>query len=203
MAGVMKSGRHAQGWPDGDEKSDHFVGLCYADYVAAGGLLSAAATTSSRRTRSRASCTLQNDAADELLKRVLQRRRARRSSSGTRRARGSSPGQRKTLARLGIAFDRVFFESDFLPRRSRADRERACASGTAQPPRGRRGRSTRPASRTSRRCRWCAPTACRRSTCARSPTGCRRRNSSTMTSLQVCGAEWVSHAAGIRKLDAS
>src|SRR5580700_8649825 len=37
MAGVTQSGRHAQGWFDGDEKSDHFVGLCYAEYVAAGG----------------------------------------------------------------------------------------------------------------------------------------------------------------------
>ena len=30
MAGVMKSGRHAQAWPDRNEKSDHFVGCCYA-----------------------------------------------------------------------------------------------------------------------------------------------------------------------------
>jgi hypothetical protein len=36
MAGVMKSGRHAQAWPDRNEKSDHFVGCCYAEYVAAG-----------------------------------------------------------------------------------------------------------------------------------------------------------------------
>ena len=36
MAGVMKSGRHAQAWPDKNEKSDHFVGCCYAEYVAAG-----------------------------------------------------------------------------------------------------------------------------------------------------------------------
>src|ERR1700733_247725 len=35
-AGVLGSGREARGWPDSDEKSDHFVGLCYADYVAAG-----------------------------------------------------------------------------------------------------------------------------------------------------------------------
>src|SRR6478609_9399119 len=34
MAGVMASGRHASAWGDGDEKSDHFVGVCYADYVA-------------------------------------------------------------------------------------------------------------------------------------------------------------------------
>jgi hypothetical protein len=31
MAGVMQSGRYVQGWADGNEKSDHFVGMCYAD----------------------------------------------------------------------------------------------------------------------------------------------------------------------------
>ena len=36
MAGVVSSGRDQQVWPDGDEKSDHFVGSCYADYVTAG-----------------------------------------------------------------------------------------------------------------------------------------------------------------------
>jgi arginyl-tRNA synthetase len=36
MAGVVKSGRDQQVWPEGEEKSDHFVGACYADYVTAG-----------------------------------------------------------------------------------------------------------------------------------------------------------------------
>ena len=37
MAGIIRSGHHTQSWPEGDQKSDHFVGLCYADYVASGG----------------------------------------------------------------------------------------------------------------------------------------------------------------------
>src|SRR6185312_4969848 len=31
MAGVVASGRHAAGFSDGDGKSDHFVGECYAE----------------------------------------------------------------------------------------------------------------------------------------------------------------------------
>ncbi|MGH2833781.1 MAG: arginine--tRNA ligase, partial [Solirubrobacteraceae bacterium] len=42
MAGVVNSGRLGDSWPDSDEKSDHFVGACYADYVASG-LLEASA----------------------------------------------------------------------------------------------------------------------------------------------------------------
>ena len=38
MAGIIRSGHHTSAWPEGDQKSDHFVGLCYADYVAAGRL---------------------------------------------------------------------------------------------------------------------------------------------------------------------
>lgn len=34
MAGVSSSGRNIHAWTDGDEKSDHFVGECYAEYVA-------------------------------------------------------------------------------------------------------------------------------------------------------------------------
>ncbi len=73
MAGVMRSGRHAQGWSDGEEKSDHFVGACYADYVAAGtapivGELEVAEDSLSREVQ------VQNDDADELIKRVLQGR---------------------------------------------------------------------------------------------------------------------------------
>ena len=51
MAGVMRSGRHAQAWPDKNEKSDHFVGCCYAEYVAAGRSGNGGATRPGRRTR--------------------------------------------------------------------------------------------------------------------------------------------------------
>ena len=57
MAGVMQSGRHTVGWSDADEKSDHFVGLCYAEYVGASGVLAAGRRASGRRTPSRARCT--------------------------------------------------------------------------------------------------------------------------------------------------
>jgi arginyl-tRNA synthetase len=112
MAGVMQSGRHVEGWSDGDEKSDHFVGLCYADYVAAGGVLAAGQQEQAEDSLSR-EVHVQNDAADELIKRVLSGDREALELWYKTRA-WVIAGQRKTLARLGIAFDRVFFESDFL-----------------------------------------------------------------------------------------
>jgi arginyl-tRNA synthetase len=110
MAGVMQSGRHVQGFADG-AKSDHFVGECYADYVAAGGALQSeqeqAEDSLSREVQ------VQNDAADTLIKRVLSGDREAVELWYKTRA-WVIAGQRKTLARLGIAFDRVFFESDYL-----------------------------------------------------------------------------------------
>ena len=70
MAGMMRSGRHAQSWPDGDQKSDHFVGLCYADYVAAGGMR-ADREIEERGDSLTRELRMQNDAADELLNRVM------------------------------------------------------------------------------------------------------------------------------------
>ena len=62
MAGVVHSGRDQQVWPEGEEKSDHFVGACYADYVTAGraaGVVGGRTPTTAPRTRSPASprCT--------------------------------------------------------------------------------------------------------------------------------------------------
>ena len=176
MAGVMNSGRHAHSWPDGDEKSDHFVGVCYADYVAAGRLV--------QRRGDRVPRGLAHARADAARRR--RRRAAQRVLSGEREAlelwyktrAWVIAGQRKTLARLGIAFDRVFFESDFL-----ADAAELTATGlrdgTAAPARGRRRDLRDRAARTSRSSRSCAPTACPRSTCARWPTGWPRPNSRT------------------------
>jgi arginyl-tRNA synthetase len=116
MAGVMQSGRHAQGFSDGDQKSDHFVGVCYAGYVAGGtgggGLPSAGELEQAEDSLSR-EVQVQNDAADELIKRVLEGEREAVELWYRTRA-WVIAGQRKTLARLGIAFDRVLFESDFL-----------------------------------------------------------------------------------------
>ena len=112
MAGVMKSGRHTGSWSDGDEKSDHFVGLCYAEYVAAAGSITGDEDERPEDSQTR-ELTMRYDDADELLKQVLKGDRETLELWYKTRA-WVIAGQRKTLARLGIAFDRVFFESDFL-----------------------------------------------------------------------------------------
>jgi arginyl-tRNA synthetase len=111
MAGIVRSGHHTQSWPEGDQKSDHFVGLCYADYVASGGF--AEEGPEEREDSLTRELRMQNDAADELLKRVMSGESEALELWFKTRAWVIS-GQRKTLARLGVAFDRVFFESDFL-----------------------------------------------------------------------------------------
>jgi arginyl-tRNA synthetase len=114
MAGVMQSGRDAQGLQDGDEKSDHFVGACYAEYVAtSGGMLTPGPLEQAEDSLSR-EVHVQNDTADELIKRVLRGDEEALALWYRTRA-WVIAGQRRTLARLGIAFDRVLFESDFLP----------------------------------------------------------------------------------------
>ncbi|HEX4115904.1 MAG TPA: arginine--tRNA ligase [Solirubrobacteraceae bacterium] len=111
MAGIIRSGHHTQSWPEGDQKSDHFVGLCYADYVASGGF--AEEGPEEREDSLTRELRMRNDAADELLKRVMSGEGEALELWFKTRAWVIS-GQRKTLARLGVAFDRVFFESDFL-----------------------------------------------------------------------------------------
>jgi hypothetical protein len=111
MAGIIRSGKHTQSWPDGDQKADHFVGLCYADYVAAGGFSENGGDE--REDSLTRELRMQNDAADELLKRVMGGEAEALELWFKTRAWVNS-GQRKTLARLGVAYDRVFFESDFL-----------------------------------------------------------------------------------------
>jgi arginyl-tRNA synthetase len=195
MAGVLQSGRHAQGWSDADEKSDHFVGMCYADYVACGGLaagqLEQAEDSLSREER------VQNDAADDLIKGVLAGEREAVELWYKTRA-WVIAGQRKTLARLGIAFDRVFFESDFLPEsaelaeiglrdgvlKRRPDGVLVYATGLKEleemPLVRADGLSTQ-----HMRSLTYAMTA---------------PELEDMTSLQVTGSEWVSHVTSIRKL---
>ncbi len=196
MAGVMRSGRHAEGWSDGDEKSDHFVGLCYADYVAASGVLAAGSLEQAEDSLSR-EVHVQNDAADELIKRVLSGEREALALWYKTRA-WVIAGQRKTLARLGIAFDRVFFESDFLAETAelaeaglrngiltrREDGVIVYATGLQEleelPLVRADGLSTQ-----HLRSLTYALTA---------------PELEDMTSLQVTGSEWVSHVASIRKL---
>jgi len=113
MAGVVRSGRYAQMSAEGNGvKSDHFVGYCYADYVKNGATLGLGSDhPADSLTRE---VDVQDDSADELLQRVLNGDQAALELWSQTRAWAIS-GQRKTLARLGIYFDRVFFESDFLP----------------------------------------------------------------------------------------
>jgi arginyl-tRNA synthetase len=113
MAGVVKSGRHTQSSLDSGEKSDHFVGACYAEYVKSGPALSGREDGNPADSLTR-ELDVHNDSADQLLQRVLDGDQAAIELWSKTRAWVIS-GQRKTLARLGISFDRVFFESDFLP----------------------------------------------------------------------------------------
>ncbi len=111
MAGVLSGGDRAR-LPQGDEKSDHFVGVCYADYVAASTDLAGAELEHPQDSLTR-ELVVREDAADELLKRMLMGEPEALELWYKTRA-WVIAGQRKTLARLGVAFDRVFFESDFL-----------------------------------------------------------------------------------------
>jgi arginyl-tRNA synthetase len=113
MAGVVRSGKYPQGSAEGNGvKTDHFVGYCYADYVKNGASLGLAADhPADSLTRE---VDVLDDSADELLQRVLNGDQAALELWSQTRAWVIS-GQRKTLSRLGIHFDRVFFESDFLP----------------------------------------------------------------------------------------
>jgi arginyl-tRNA synthetase len=112
MAGVVSSGREQQVGSDGEEKSDHFVGTCYASYVTAGrngdGEEEGAEDSVARES------ALYNDQADELMMRVLSGDQPALELWSKTRAWVIS-GQRKTLSRLGVPFDKVIFESDFLP----------------------------------------------------------------------------------------
>jgi len=116
MAGVVRSGKYPQAAGESNGvKSDHFVGYCYADYVknGAGGAALGLAQDHPADSLTR-EVDVHEDSADELLQRVLNGDQAALELWSQTRAWVIS-GQRKTLARLGIHFDRVFFESDFLP----------------------------------------------------------------------------------------
>ncbi|HEX3239342.1 MAG TPA: hypothetical protein VHR18_04310 [Solirubrobacterales bacterium] len=113
MAGVVAKGGDEQVWPEGDEKSDHFVGGAYADYVKAGRNGGGEGDDGAEDSVARES-SMYNDRADELMMRVLKGDQQAIELWSKTRAWVIS-GQRKTLARLGVAFDKVIFESDFLP----------------------------------------------------------------------------------------
>ncbi|HWG07506.1 MAG TPA: arginine--tRNA ligase [Solirubrobacteraceae bacterium] len=196
MAGVMNSGRQAEGWSDGDSKSDHFVGECYADYVAAAGVATTTDVEQAEDSLAR-EVEVQDDEADELIKQVLRGEREALELWYKTRA-WVIAGQRKTLARLGIAFDRVFFESDFLRETAelaesglrsgtlsrRADGVIVYATGLKELEELPLMRSDGLSTQHLRSLTW-ALTA---------------PELDGMTSMQVTGTEWVAHLASIRKL---
>jgi arginyl-tRNA synthetase len=115
MAGVVRSGKYPQAAGESNGvKSDHFVGYCYADYVKNGGGGALGLAQDHPADSLTREVDVHDDSADELLQRVLNGDQAALELWSQTRAWVIS-GQRKTLARLGIHFDRVFFESDFLP----------------------------------------------------------------------------------------
>jgi hypothetical protein len=196
MAGVMNSGRHAHAWLDGGEKSDHFVGVCYADYVATGESFVGHELEYAEDSLTR-ELTLRGDAADELLKRVLSGERTALELWYKTRAWVIS-GQRKTLARLGIAFDRVFFESDFLEEAAeltaaglRDGRLRRREDGVVIYATGLDDFEEFPLVRADG-----LPTQHMRALAYWMAAP----DLEEMTSMQVCGTEWVSHVTCRRKL---
>jgi arginyl-tRNA synthetase len=196
MAGVAQSGRHAQGWSNGDQKSDHFVGVCYADYVAHGGVAVAGELDEAEDSLSR-EVQVQNDAADELISQVLGGEREALELWYKTRA-WVIAGQRKTLARLGIAFDRVLFESDFLSETAQLA-ERGLRKGVLKRREdgvivyltGLKELEEMPLVRAD----GLSTQHMRSLTYAMTAPELEE-----MTSLQVTGSEWVSHVTSIRKL---
>jgi arginyl-tRNA synthetase len=196
MAGVMASGRHAGAWGDGDEKSDHFVGVCYADYVAASTAITGGERELPEDSQTR-ELTVRHDDADELLRQVLIGDRDTLELWYKTRA-WVIAGQRKTLARLGVAFDRVFFESDFLADAAdlsaaglREGRFKRREDGVVVYPTGLDGFDefplVRPDGVTTQHMRalayWMAAP-----------------DLDDVTSMQICGSEWVGHVTCRRKL---
>ncbi|MEZ5078642.1 MAG: hypothetical protein R2725_14505 [Solirubrobacterales bacterium] len=107
MAGVHGSAAELE---EGGAKSDHFVGSCYAEYVKAGRANGADGAEDSVAREA----TMYRDKADQLMMRVLAGDQAALELWSKTRS-WVIAGQRKTLARLGVVFDKVIFESDFLP----------------------------------------------------------------------------------------
>ena len=195
MAGVVASGRaDDELGSEGGEKSDHFVGLCYADYVKAGraSVGDDGAVDSVAR-----EAALYDDKADELMMRVLDGDQGALELWSKTRAWVIS-GQRKTLARLGVPFDKVIFESDFLPEVAELTNLGLCegmlrrrADGMIFYPTDREELEEMPLVRSDG-----LPTQHMRALAYWSAAP----ELDDFTSLQVCGTEWVAHVTCRRQL---
>lgn len=195
MAGIVASGRaDDELGSENGEKSDHFVGLCYADYVAAS--RQAVGDDGAEDSVARESA-IYDDKADELMMRVLAGdQRALELWSKTRA--WVISGQRKTLARLGVPFDKVIFESDFLPEVAeltnlglREGTLRRREDGMVFYPTQREELEEMPLVRSDG-----LPTQHMRALAYWSAAP----ELDDYTSLQVCGTEWVAHVTCRRQL---
>jgi arginyl-tRNA synthetase len=195
MAGVVASGRaDDELGSENGEKSDHFVGLCYADYVRAG--REAIGDDGAEDSVARESA-LYDDKADELMMRVLDGDQGALELWSKTRAWVIS-GQRKTLARLGVPFDKVIFESDFLPEVAeltnlglREGTLRRREDGMVIYPTRREELEEMPLVRSDG-----LPTQHMRALAYWSAAP----ELDGVTSLQVCGTEWVAHVTCRRQL---
>jgi hypothetical protein len=195
MAGIVASGRaDDELGSENGEKSDHFVGLCYADYVRAG--REAVGDDGAEDSVARESA-LYDDKADELMMRVLDGDQGALELWSKTRAWVIS-GQRKTLARLGVPFDKVIFESDFLPEVAeltnlglREGTLRRREDGMVFYPTEREELEEMPLVRSDG-----LPTQHMRALAYWSAAP----ELDGFTSLQVCGTEWVSHVTCRRQL---
>ncbi len=196
MAGVAQHGHQVQGWLGEGQKSDHFVGVCYTDYVAAAGLPQDGIFEQAEDSLSREVVVLE-DSADELIRRVLNGNREAVELWYKTRA-WVIAGQRKTLARLGIAFDRVLFESDFVKETNRLAKEglskgvlRRREDGVVVYDTGLEELEEMPLLRAD----GVSTQHLRSLTYALYAP-----DLDGVTSLQVTGSEWVAHVSAIRKL---
>ena len=110
MAGVAADGA---GRPAPDEKSDHYVGRCYADYVSTLESDGPTQVQSAVDAPLGRELTQQADAATTLLNRLIEG--DRKIAALSRYVRDLVvDGHITTLRRLGVSFDHVAFESDLL-----------------------------------------------------------------------------------------
>lgn len=194
MAGVLQAEENVQGFSG--VKSDQFVGLCYAGYVAGANGIVATVAGGAEDSLAR-EVDLHDDDADELVRDALQGDPEAVELWYRTRA-WVIAGQRRTLAQLGIAFDRVLFESDFLHETAELA-EAGISSGVLRRREdgvvvfdsGCRELEEVPLVRSDG-----VPTQHMRSFayCVTGP------ELEGMSSLQVTGAEWVPHVTTMRRL---
>jgi arginyl-tRNA synthetase len=197
MAGVVASGRaDDELGAENGEKSDHFVGLCYSEYVAASRNGTGDGDDGAEDSVARESA-LYEDKADELMMRVLAGDQGALELWSKTRA-WVIGGQRKTLSRLGVPFDKVIFESDFLPEVAeltnlglREGTLRRREDGMVIYPTMREELEEMPLVRSDG-----LPTQHMRALAYWSAAP----ELDDFTSLQVCGTEWVAHVTCRRQL---